>query len=256
MAAKKNLTQIPNCILNSKELTFQSKGLYFYILSKPKGWDFTAKNISSQTKESVDSINRAIHQLEMSHLLKRNKLYGGKVEYELQPLDNQSCIAKCQSAIQTISQSDNQLKCQSAIQPKHSNTIKESNTIEKSNTKKDTDVSKKEKFLDKVFLSQEEYINLCKLWGKANKRYTENERDLAIEELDNYLRSSGKKYESHYAVLQGWVYEKIKANPPPPRPIDPVPGKVSEKVSQVEWDEFSDQDKREAIALADNNWNA
>lgn len=69
---------------------------------------------------------------------------------------------------------------------------------------------KKTKYLETVFLSDEEYINLCKPWGAENKVYTEKERVSAIERLDTYLRSYGKKYKSHYAVLQGWVYEKVK----------------------------------------------
>ncbi len=75
---------------------------------------------------------------------------------------------------------------------------------------KEEKINKKEKYLETVFLSQEEYNSLCKGWGVDKKSYSEKERNLAIEYLDNYLRTNGKKYKSHYAVLQGWVYDKIK----------------------------------------------
>jgi hypothetical protein len=71
---------------------------------------------------------------------------------------------------------------------------------------------KKTKYLETVLLLDEEYINLCKPWGSDKKVYTETERDTAIERLDTYLRSYGKKYKSHYAVLQGWVYDAVKKN--------------------------------------------
>jgi len=66
------------------------------------------------------------------------------------------------------------------------------------------------KYLDKVLLTSHEYENLLKPWGVDQKVYTEHERSLAIEVLDNYIKSSGKTYRCHYSVLQGWVYEKVK----------------------------------------------
>ena len=37
---------------------------------------------------------------------------------------------------------------------------------------------------------------------------------------------------------------------------DPVPDSVAEKLSQAEWDECSEQEKRELVAMANNGWQA
>jgi hypothetical protein len=69
---------------------------------------------------------------------------------------------------------------------------------------------KKSKYLENVFLTPEEYEALVYPWGVDKKVYTYLERERAIEKLDNYLETSGKKYKSHFAVLKGWVYDGIK----------------------------------------------
>ena len=56
----------------------------------------------------------------------------------------------------------------------------------------------KEKFLDFVFLTQEEYQKLIKKFGKkavATK----------IEDLNDYLGQHNKKYKSHYFTLNNWL---------------------------------------------------
>ena len=39
---------------------------------------------------------------------------------------------------------------------------------------------------------------------KLYQKIGENDTELLIEELDGYLASTGKKYKSHYAVIQNW----------------------------------------------------
>ena len=69
----------------------------------------------------------------------------------------------------------------------------------------------KDQYLETVYLTQEEYYSLLEPWGSENKKYlSEEELKKGIEILDQYLRTkAGVKYKSHYAVLQGWVYDKI-----------------------------------------------
>lgn len=63
--------------------------------------------------------------------------------------------------------------------------------------------------MGKVKLSKEEYAKLLAKHGQAWM-------NRAIEILDSYIASSGKKYASHYAVMKegGWVDDKIKVNKP------------------------------------------
>jgi len=67
------------------------------------------------------------------------------------------------------------------------------------NVKKD--IIKKDLFLDCVKLSDEEVV---KLREKFNGQF-----DAAIAELNNYKMSSGKKYNSDYHALIGWVAKKF-----------------------------------------------
>jgi hypothetical protein len=64
---------IPNNILNSKDISFRAKGIWAYIYSKPDGWNFSIKNIATQSKEGVEAVRNAIKELETAHLLKRTK---------------------------------------------------------------------------------------------------------------------------------------------------------------------------------------
>ena len=65
--------QVPNELLNNADLSFKAKGLYAYIQSKSDSWQFSATNISRQTKESVNSINSGLKELEDSGYLLRKK---------------------------------------------------------------------------------------------------------------------------------------------------------------------------------------
>ncbi|WP_060873867.1 hypothetical protein [Myroides odoratus] len=73
-----NFTIVQNEILNSEKLTFESKGLYVYLLSKPNDWEFSAKKISNQTKESEGTIKRILKNLENENLLLRHKIKNDK----------------------------------------------------------------------------------------------------------------------------------------------------------------------------------
>ena len=56
---------------------------------------------------------------------------------------------------------------------------------------------------ENVSLSEEEYEKLCTALGKPNT-------DSLVAELSSYIASSGKRYKSHYATLQGWARRKMQ----------------------------------------------
>ena len=64
---------VPNDLLNNPEITFKAKGLYAYIQSKPDNWNFSAKNIATQTKEAIDGVRTGILELEKHGYLVRTK---------------------------------------------------------------------------------------------------------------------------------------------------------------------------------------
>ena len=77
----------PNEVLNSKNLSFKAKWIYWFLQSKPDNWNFSVKWISSQSKESKESISAWLKELEDQHLLKREKFQDNKwhwgIEYIL-----------------------------------------------------------------------------------------------------------------------------------------------------------------------------
>lgn len=77
----------PNSLLNNPDISLKAKGLFAFMQSKPENWDFTVKNIESQSKEGIDSIRSAILELESAGYLVRRRYQVEKghwqVEYQL-----------------------------------------------------------------------------------------------------------------------------------------------------------------------------
>lgn len=59
------------------------------------------------------------------------------------------------------------------------------------------------KYKDSVLLTEKEF-------RKLQEKYGEQLTDKAIDALNNYLMSSGKKYKSHYHTLLGWPMKEAK----------------------------------------------
>lgn len=73
-----------NRLLNNEEISFKAKGLFAYIISKPEGWDFSAKAISSQSKEGYDSIREGLRELESAGYLVRSKYQNELGHWEIE----------------------------------------------------------------------------------------------------------------------------------------------------------------------------
>ncbi len=91
---------IKNDIFNCKDLSFEVKGIYCFLISKPTGWSFSAKKISSQTKESEGVVKRLLKELEAAGLLIRTKTKGDTglfngVKYEVVLYENQENTSDC-----------------------------------------------------------------------------------------------------------------------------------------------------------------
>ncbi len=71
----KNYTTIGNYHLREKEMSLKAKGLLTLFLSLPDDWNFSAKGITSLTKESINTINKIMNELEEFGYLKRTRIY-------------------------------------------------------------------------------------------------------------------------------------------------------------------------------------
>ena len=58
-----NFTQVPNQIINDERVSLKAKGLYLFFVSKPDDWEFSLSGMTSQLKESKDTIISIINEL-------------------------------------------------------------------------------------------------------------------------------------------------------------------------------------------------
>lgn len=78
----RNYTQVGNDITNDKNLSLKAKGLFLFLLSKPENWNFSARLIAIQNKDSIASVNTGLQELEDFGLLNRIHVQGG-YDYEI-----------------------------------------------------------------------------------------------------------------------------------------------------------------------------
>jgi hypothetical protein len=64
----------------------------------------------------------------------------------------------------------------------------------------------KERHLDFVFLTKEEYLKLISKFGLQDA-------DRKIDKLNSYIGSKGKKYKSHYHTILNWANKEKKEHP-------------------------------------------
>jgi len=76
-------TQTPNSLLNDQSISLSAKGLFSFMLSKPDGWNFTLRGLSSQLKEGLAATSSAMNELKESGWITYRKFADGRGEYEL-----------------------------------------------------------------------------------------------------------------------------------------------------------------------------
>jgi len=77
---------VPNALLNNKDVSMKSKGLFAFMQSKPEGWNFSVEKLSFLCKESKLSISKGLQELECFGFLTREKHQSGNgftVDYSL-----------------------------------------------------------------------------------------------------------------------------------------------------------------------------
>jgi hypothetical protein len=77
----------PNHILNNSDLSLKAKWLFWYIQSKPDGWDFSAERMAEDHKDGIESIYAWLKELENAWFLERIKyqdeLWHWQIDYVL-----------------------------------------------------------------------------------------------------------------------------------------------------------------------------
>jgi len=69
-----SFTQIPNCVITSSSISGTAKAVYGYLLSVPNNWQFYTSQIASNFKESLNTIRKALAELESHGLIFRHQI--------------------------------------------------------------------------------------------------------------------------------------------------------------------------------------
>jgi len=84
-------TQIANVVLNCRTLSFKAKGIYAFMICKPKGWNFTINSMAKQVKDGKAGIHAGIKELKDAGWVSYVKHQDGTGTYrlrnELKPLE-------------------------------------------------------------------------------------------------------------------------------------------------------------------------
>ena len=76
----KNYTTISNYHLKDKNLSLKAKGLLSIMLSLPSNWDYSVRGLTEICKETKDTINGILKELEENKYLLRKRVYcNGKI---------------------------------------------------------------------------------------------------------------------------------------------------------------------------------
>jgi len=74
-------TQVSNTVLNDPSLSWKAKGVFAYVYMKPEGWTFSAKNMSKNSKDSIDATQSGIRELIDAGYLTKQKQPDGRIKY-------------------------------------------------------------------------------------------------------------------------------------------------------------------------------
>lgn len=158
----------------------------FYKSNSSNRFYFTNDQLAEVLNCNPDTISRAISKIQKLNLIKtshRIKAGGGTIRFVTDIIYNVDSTKTTSHTRQKLQTNNNKI---------NNNKI----NIQKK-------ISDKKKFLDFVFLSDNELEKIHDLYGIAlTERY--------IESLNNYIGSRGKKYKSHYHTLLQWMKDEQK----------------------------------------------
>ena len=72
---KNDYTMINNYLIKDKNLNLKDKGMLLVLLSLPDNWDFSVMGLMTLCKESKNTINDILNNLQKYNYLERNKIY-------------------------------------------------------------------------------------------------------------------------------------------------------------------------------------
>ncbi|RAZ38038.1 hypothetical protein [Campylobacter hyointestinalis] len=232
----KNFSIADNRIAQCKELDFNAKGLYLYILSLPEDWEFSIERIAYMTNNSIGKVKAGLKQLEAMGLFVRELVYKGvkgkRAKYVLFDFDTRTTANNDESvSIDEKSTDDKSMIEKSTIenQPIDFNTFnKQRNNLQRNNINKIINLQKgacvhtRESEQSKQGEQNEAFKNLnleaFSKWVKYCEQKNFKIVGIQFDELKKYLCKFDKNKQEQiisYSIANGYkgLYEpKIEQN--------------------------------------------
>ena len=182
----KNYTVMSNIHLKEKGMSLKAKGLLSVMLAVPDEWNFSIAGLSAICKENESAIKSALNELKQFGYLvvtKKcpNETKSGRIEYNYDIYEQPQKKQGVEKQGVEILPVENQGQL---------NTYKLNTN--KLNTNKKT---------------HGEFVNVC-LSDEEFEKIKEKGLESLIDELSEYIESSGKKYKSHYATILQWARKR------------------------------------------------
>ena len=76
-------TQVPNSVLENKNISLRAKGMWTYLYSKPDGYDFSVNRMPVEIGDGRKICMAVMKELEKAGYLVRQRRFTGKVEYTI-----------------------------------------------------------------------------------------------------------------------------------------------------------------------------
>lgn len=202
---KCNFTQVPNEIINDKNVSLKAKGLYLYMVSKPDNWDFSFKGMSSQLLESISAINRIIDELIKCGYLQKINRRNGKLVLTNDYILHEKPYFLSDSHFENLKMRIS--KCES--QNEHTSNTKQTNTKKEIKIKTSSNEYKKKSFN----LFREDFISIhkdgfrlsdCKPWSSETV-FKISDDNIIFNTVSNSLISKDEAF-----VIWSYLYNKYK----------------------------------------------
>jgi hypothetical protein len=201
-----------NTHLRDKNLSLKAKGLLSMMLSLPDKWHYSVKGLEGICKESKNTINSVLNELEDNNYLVRRRRYcNGKIsEWEYIIFENNENHDEELLHLKNEDIENEDIEIQD-IENRDVYKITKELSTNRLNTKEQS----KHKYgeYQHVLLTDKEHTHLVELYGSS--------LDEHIKILDEYIETSGKSYKNHSLVLQKWVHDEwTKRNKNKPVKLD------------------------------------
>lgn len=78
---RENFTTIHNSLISDTEISYKAKGILIYMLSKPDGWNYNAKEIAKNSKDGIEAVYSGLKELVNAKYVSRKRFQDGTLCY-------------------------------------------------------------------------------------------------------------------------------------------------------------------------------